>query len=171
MVEGLLRHRLAERGRDARVTSAGVRASEPAVDPDAVRAVASYGPDLCRHAPRQLTREIIEDDGADLVVTMTRDHLRHVVALDRRAWPRTFTLRELVRRASSDGDPAAPDVRTWAEALGASRVAREMMSNDPADDVADPHGLAYARYASTADELDALVRVLVALAPWPRRPE
>ena len=169
MVEGLLRHHLDQRGRVATVTSAGVRASEPAVDPHAVRAVATYGPDLCEHAPRQLTRQIIESDGADLVVTMTRDHLRNVVALDRRAWPRTFTLRELVRRASANGDPAIAHVREWAEALGASRVVREMMSNDPTDDVADPHGLAYNRYTATAEELDSLVRVLVALAPWPAR--
>jgi hypothetical protein len=42
-----------------------------------------------------------------------------------------------------------------------------MMSNDPADDVEDPHGLAPSRYAETAAELDGLVRTLVALAPWP----
>ena len=167
MVEGLLRHHLADRGALVDVTSAGVRASEPAVDPHAVRAIATFGPDLAAHGPRQLTRDIIERDGADLVIAMTRDHLRNVVALDRRAWPRTFTLRELVRRASADGDPSAPDLRSWAEALGSSRVAREMMTSDPADDIDDPHGLAYSRYTDTAQELDAQVRVLVALAPWP----
>jgi protein-tyrosine phosphatase len=168
MVEGLLRHHLGDRADMVRVTSAGVRASEPAVDPDAVRAVSMFGPDLAAHSPRQLTREIIERDGADLVLAMTRDHLRHVVALDRRAWARTFTLRELVRRASADGDPSESSLRAWAEALGASRVAREMMTTDPADDVEDPHGLAYGRYTDTAQELDALVRALVDLAPWPR---
>ena len=167
MVEGLLRHHLGDRADGVDVTSAGVRASEPAVDPDAVRAIAPFGADLAAHAPRQLSRSIIESDGADLVITMTRDHLRNVVALDRRAWPRTFTLRELVRRASSDGDPAATDLRSWAVALGSARVAREMMTSEPADDVEDPHGRAYARYEQTAQELDALVRVLVALAPWP----
>jgi protein-tyrosine phosphatase len=168
MVEGLLRHHLADRGAFVRITSAGVRASEPAVDVDAVRAVATFGPDIAPHAPRQLSREIIECDGTDLVITMTRDHLRQVVALDRRAWPRTFTLRELVRRASADGDRAGADLQRWAEALGTTRAVRQMLTNDPADDVDDPHGLAYGRYEDTARELDHLVRTLVALAPWPQ---
>ena len=48
-----------------------------------------------------LTKEILATDGADLVLTMTREHLRHVVAMDPSAWPRTFTLKEFVRRAQS----------------------------------------------------------------------
>jgi protein-tyrosine phosphatase len=169
MVEGLLRQRLADSDAAVTITSAGVRASEPAVDPRAVSAISTFGPDLTAHCPRQLTRDIIRADGADLVITMTRDHLRQVVAMDRQAWPRTFTLRELVRRSSADGDPNATSLREWATALGASRSAREMLRDDPDDDVADPHGLSDTHYASTAQDVDALVSTLVALAPWPRR--
>src|SRR5688500_14498534 len=59
MVEGLLRHRLADAVAEATIAAAGVRATEPEVDPRAVSAISSFGPDLTGHCPRQLTREII----------------------------------------------------------------------------------------------------------------
>ena len=63
-------------------------------------------------------------DGADLVLVMTREHVRDVVVLDRDAWSRTFTLKELVRRAQGVEPPSAADgVAGWLRRLGEGRRA------------------------------------------------
>ncbi len=112
-VERLFRRRL-EGVRDVdgetwTVTSAGTRRVDARTDINTVRAAASVGIDLNGHLPRVLDREILTTDGADLVLVMTREHVRDVVVLDRDAWSRTFTLKELVRRAQGVEPPSAAD--------------------------------------------------------------
>ena len=100
-------------------------------------------------------------------MSMTRDHLRDVVALDPTVWGRTFTLRELVRRAGAV-PPGALDLPTWRAALGEGRKAADLMRPDPNDDVADPFGGPASGHAAMVRELDDLARRLARLAPLPR---
>ena len=52
--------------------------------------------------------------GADLVLGMTRDHVRQVVLTDQTSFGRTFTLRDFVRRAEHVGPrPAAVPIDVW----------------------------------------------------------
>ncbi len=88
-------------GLDVTVTSAGTRSVSLSVDVEAVHAMGQRGVDISGHVPRQLDRAILDHEGADLIVTMTREHLRTVATSGRMTFPRTFTLREVVRRASS----------------------------------------------------------------------
>jgi protein-tyrosine phosphatase len=169
MAEALLRHHLATRDVDVTVTSAGTRAVDLPVDPVAVDALVRMGVDLADHRPRRLSREIIERDGADLVITMTREHLRDVAVTHRNAFARTFTLPELVRRASAAPASTPVDLSTWATSLGSGRRPGDLLRPDPDDDVDDPYGRGTTAVRATADAIDRMVRSLVDLAPWPRR--
>lgn len=164
VVERLLQQRLDEHGRPAVVTSAGVHGGLLAPHHDTVRAAAASGVSLEGHESRRLTPELLATDGADLVVAMTREHLREIVGLDPGAWPRTFTLKELARRGLSA--PAdAPDLGQWLAAAGTDRRAADLMRPDPTDDVLDPYGAPYPDHVRMVEEVDHLVTTLAKLLP------
>src|SRR5262245_57135116 len=100
MAEGLLAHRLSSLGIESRVRSAGTHAFDLPVSPESVAALGELGVDISAHIPRALDAHILSEDGADLVLTAAREHLRVVSLTDRSVWARTFTLKELVRRGS-----------------------------------------------------------------------
>ena len=86
------------------------------------------------------------------------------------AWPRAFTIRELVRRGQQAGARAPGEpVRDWLARVAGDRGRRDLLGNSPADDVADPAGGPLHGYQATADLLDRLTRDLVELG-WPREP-
>lgn len=169
MAEGLLRHHLDRAGADAVITSAGTHGGRLPVDPDAVAALDALGVDLRSHASRAVTRQVLDTDGADLIITMTREHLRTIATMGRTLFHRTFTLPELVRRASEAPTDLPHDLTGWIETVGDGRRPSQLLGNDPADDVSDPYGTGAAEVRRTAVELDRLVGALVKLAPWPRR--
>src|SRR4051812_20540278 len=76
------------------IVSAGIDARDVRVREDAVEALAEAGVDLTRHQPTPLTSELLRD--SDVVVTMERAVVRTAVNTEPTAWPRTFTLKELV---------------------------------------------------------------------------
>lgn len=168
MAAAILQHHLDEAGIDAVVTSAGTMGPNGLpVDPEAVAAVARWGIDLSAHQPRVFSKEIGAEDGADLIITMERQHLRHVVAADRRTWVRTYTLKELTRRIADAGPMATQDgLASWTSALGTGRRAADMMRDSPLDDIADPYGLGRAAVTRTADELAMFLSGLVFSVPW-----
>ena len=165
MAAGLLLHHLHAAGHDASVTSAGTRAFSLPVDPVATGAVGELDVDISTHVPRQMDRTLLDDEGADLIITMTREHLRAVVASHRTTFPRTFTLRELLRRASVNGRSGVP-FPEWVASVAEGRRAIDLMGDENGDDISDPYGLGRGRVASTAVELDVLIRQLVIAAPW-----
>ena len=96
MTESLLRHRLAAARVSASVSSAGTLGDGGPPPPQVISALAGYG--LAAAAYRG--RAVREGDlaGADVVLAMAREHLRYAVVALPGAWPRAFTLKELVRR-------------------------------------------------------------------------
>ncbi len=148
---------------DARVHSAGLLADGRAVSVEGVRAVSAWGLDTSAHTSRRMTEEMVV--GADLVVAMAREHVREAVLLCPEAWPKTFTLKELVRRAEQAG-PRAPDqpFDEWLGKLHAGRSRSQLLGSSPEDDVADPIGLGAEDYRRTAVDIDQLVGRLVGLA-------
>jgi protein-tyrosine phosphatase len=146
VAERMLARELAGRrdvdGHEWIVRSAGTADLRAPMDRNTIAAAAAIGLDLGDHRARHLTKEILATDGADLVLTMTREHLRHVVGMDPSAWPRTFTLKEFARRADAIR-PAAVEsggVAEWLERVRADRRAADLMRPDPSDDIADPYG-------------------------------
>jgi protein-tyrosine-phosphatase len=78
MAAALLEKHLAGANIGARVRSAGTHAGVLATDPEAVAAMNRHGLDIGNHRSRLLTRAILANEGADLVITMTREQLRRV---------------------------------------------------------------------------------------------
>lgn len=145
------------------VSSAGLLPGGAPATADAQRTVDG----LDDHVSRQLSPAMVED--ASLVIGMERRHVREVVVSSPDVFGRTFTLRELVRRASAVGARGVDEGETvdqWLARVGAGRRAGDLVGDDPADDIADPIGQPLARYRATAAELADLLDRLVALA-WP----
>lgn len=162
MAEVLLRRALADRGVPARVCSAGLLAGGQPAAAEAVQAMAARGLDLAGHQSHRITTEDVR--GADLVLGMAREHVRDVVVLEPAAWPRTFTVKELVRRGAHLG-PRAPDEPwgSWLARLHADRSRSDLLGQSAQDDVADPVGAPLAEYLETAQLLEGAFAVLAAL--------
>ena len=168
VAERLLQQRLTERGSAAVVTSAGTRGGRLAIHDDTVAAAGRSGLDVSDHLSRRLDATLIRDEGADLVIGMTREHLREIVALEPSAWPRTFTLKELGRAANRLG-PVETTVADWVASASAGRRAADLMTPSDDDDLADPYGLERRAHDRMVEEVDDLTRrIAAALAPAPR---
>ena len=162
MAEALLRRRLLDVGETPRVHSAGLRADGLLPSRGAVETLAPRGLDLGAHRSRIMTEEMLAE--ADLVLGMAREHVREAVVLVPSVWPRTFTLKELVRRAEQAGarSPGQP-FDEWLEKVHAGRTRTELLDRATNDDVADPIGLGLEVYERTANEIAGLVDRLVDL--------
>lgn len=155
---------LADRyGIDATADSAGLSFDGRPATPDGVAVMAERGIDTSDHRSRIMTVDHLRD--ADLVIGLAREHLREAVVLERDCFPKAFTLKELVRRGEADGGRRRSDesIDDWVRRLGADRVPRDLIGDDPDDDVADPIGRPRKHYQATADEIGDLVRRLLAV--------
>ena len=169
LLQRRLRGSVDSEGHDWVVHSAGTSITDAAIDPNTRRAAALFGFDLGDHVARTLDASILAVEGRDLVLTMTREHVREVVALDPGAWPRTFTLKEIVRRASSTSAERAEDPAVWLHRLAAGRRAADMVRPDPIDDIEDPYGHPLREHRDMMATVDELADRLVRLGPWLRR--
>ncbi len=161
MAAGLLSARMMARGCRVEVASAGLL--EPGIPPPAevVEAMAERGVAVSGHRSRQVGSPLVE--GADLVVTMTRQQLIEVITLAPDSWWRCFTLVDLVRRAEAIGAPSAgEEARTWVRRLGGARQRAGLLRLDAGDDIEDPMGGPRAGYDRVARQIDALVDSLAA---------
>jgi protein-tyrosine phosphatase len=142
----------------------------PTSPPVYLAAAADVGVDLTDHQPVQVTAGHLAS--ADLVLGATRAHVRELVVLDGDVWPRTFTVKEFVRRGREHGPrPYRRDLRSWAGTVSIGRTIRDLLGESDEDDIADPFGGSDAGYRRTAAELDTLVTELAAVLwpPGPRR--
>jgi protein-tyrosine phosphatase len=167
MAEALLRHRLEQVDPSVAVSSAGLHPGGRPATAHGVATMAARGLDIEPHRSRTLTRELLQR--ADLIIGMAREHVREVAVMEPKAIDRTFTLKELVRAGDgAGGRRLAETMGAWLGRVGRDRPRDDLLGvgHDDAYDVEDPVGRARADYEATADELDALLSRLVALA-WP----
>ncbi|MDP8974988.1 MAG: hypothetical protein M3N28_01190 [Actinomycetota bacterium] len=164
MAEVFLARRLEELGVAAHVHSAGLLDDgRPA---QGVEVLAGMGFDTSTHRSRRMTAEMVEN--ADLVLCMAREHLREAVLLSPAAWPRSFTLKEIVRRGEQSGPrPAGQPFDEWVAKLHAGRSRAGLLGSSVDDDIADPIGGSRTVYKNTAAEIQTLSDRLVELA-WER---
>ena len=162
MAAALLTRRLGVLRTPLAVRSAGLLGGGEPPPPRAVSALASYGLDISGHRSHRMTGADLA--WADLVLGMSREHVRHAVVTMPRTWPRAFTLRELVRRGEEAG-PARPGepLGDWLARVHEGRDRAALLGDSPADDVADPIGGPLRAYADTASQLDGLIGRLAAL--------
>jgi len=162
MAQGLLSARLSERGQPVRVASAGLLGGGRPPPAEVVSVMAGRGIDVTAHRSRQVTAADLE--AAGLILGLTREHVRHAAVLLPGAWPRIFTLRELVRLGRQAGPrPPAEPLAAWLDRAATTRRHRDLLGHSPQDDVADPYRGPLAGYQATADLLDALTADLAAL--------
>jgi protein-tyrosine phosphatase len=153
---------------DVTVTSAGLLDAGHPPPAEVVAVMAGLGIDLSGHRSTQLDVDLVS--AADLVVGMARRHAREVVLLESAAWPRTLTLKDLVRRGEKVGPRQAREgLSSWLDHLHEGRDRMDLVGRAPEDDVADPLGGPQSAYAAAARELGNLVDRVAALL-WPPPP-
>lgn len=166
MVQAMLTARLAARGVTADVSSAGLLGAAWQPPPEVIAVMAARGIDVTGHRSRIVTADDLAS--ADLVLGLAREHVRHAAVLLPEAWPRAFTIRELLRRGQQAG-PRAPGepLAHWLARVAQDRRRHDLLGRHPADDVADPAGGPLRGYQAACGLLDCLARELVELG-WPK---
>jgi protein-tyrosine phosphatase len=165
MGEVLLRDRLIRAGVEAHVHSGGLISEGAPASAHGVTVMARRGLDLKAHRSRPFTPDDVR--AADLVIGMAREHVREAVVMSPDSFGRTFTLRELARRARQAGprrvgpDGVLEPLDTWLARVGAGRRPADLLGSSTEDDVADPIGLSKRTYERTAQEIEELVDVVV----------
>ena len=165
MTEALLGARIAERELPAIVVSAGLLEGGHERPPQVTAVLAKRGIAL----PDRLSRQLLQGDlqRADLVLGMERAHVRHAVLLEPEAWPRTFTLKELVRRGTELGSRSPVESPgAWLARAHEGRDRPDMLGDSLLDDVADPYEGPSSAYEAAVIEIEDLVDRLVSLL-WP----
>ena len=171
LAEQLLIAALEPAGIPLRVTSAGTRAlvGQP-MTPEAAQLSRVHGGDPDRHVARQLTRELVE--GADLILTATRDHRGEVVSLSPVASRLTFTLRQFARITAAgvaEVEPpeagvtepgVRPALQAYVAAVAASRGFAPPPERATDDDVEDPYRQSKQVYRRAARAIDEAVRTI-----------
>lgn len=167
LAEALLRHRLAMFGVEGvTVSSAGFLADGQPVADGTLRVLHR------RKVPiegltlsTRVTPEMLS--AADLILAMARQHVREAVMLNPYVVDRSFTLKEIVRRAGERG-ARGDDERfdDWLARIAEGRTPAAHLGDSDEDDIADPMGAPHRVFRKTADELDALLDRFVGLA-WP----
>jgi protein-tyrosine phosphatase len=166
MVEAFMTRWFARAGINAVVDSAGASAAPgaPPLD-EVVKVMLEFGVDVTEHQSKLLVPERVGK--ADLVIGLTREHLREAVVLEPEVFERSFTLKELVRRGHERGArPSQSPLRPWLEWLLAGRRIDDLLGASSDDDVADPLGHSYAAFRQAASELCTLSKESVSLL-WP----
>lgn len=116
MAEALFRHMLEKEGLSSkyRVCSAGTSAfpGMPASH-NAIEALSQMGIDLSFHSSSAVSKEAVLN--ADLILTMTATHKRHLMLLHPEAADKTFTLKEYAAggKGGDVADPFGGDLETY----------------------------------------------------------
>ena len=162
MAAGLLAHRLSELGVTARVWSAGMLHGGDPPLPEVVSVMAGYAIDITAHRSR--VADAADLARADLVLAMAREHLRYAVVTQPGAWPRAFTLRELIRRGERIGArrPGEP-LSGWLSRAHEGRERAALLGDSAEDDVPDPAGKPLREVVDVARLLDRSVARLAEL--------
>ena len=162
MAAALLARRLAVLGVTVPVNSAGMIGGGDPPHPEVVSVMAWYGIEIASHRSR--IARATDLAGASLVLAMARENLRHAVITEPGAWPRAFTLKELIRRGEQIGPrPQGEPFVDWLSRTHLGRERTSLLGDSAADDVADPAGGSLRAYADTASLLDRLVMRLTEL--------
>ena len=129
---------------------------------EVVNAGARRGVDLRGHRSVQVEPWMLDE--ADLIVTMARSHVRELSVREQRCWPKSFTLRELVRRGSRVG-PRQPEqpFSEWLASVREGRRTGDLFGADGRDDVLDPMGGSQEAFDEMVEILDVLTAELADL--------
>jgi protein-tyrosine phosphatase len=155
MAAALLGARLDERHVSLRVASAGLLSEGMPPPREVVDVMWTVGVDLSGHRSRLVSPEMLR--AAALVVGMTRQHLVELTVMVPAVWERTFTLSELIHRATGVGGRRQDEsVQHWVGRVQAGRTRAGVLALPLSDDIADPMGGRLKAYERTREQLSAL---------------
>ncbi|MHA7985512.1 arsenate-mycothiol transferase ArsC [Rathayibacter sp. CAU 1779] len=116
--------------------SAGLIEGGRPMPPAGVQVAREWGFDLASHVSKRADVRGLR--GWDVIITMTREHVRELVAADAELWPRVFTLRQFVRWLDDHRPSRHVLLGEWIDLVGADRHRSEMIGASADDDIADP---------------------------------
>lgn len=166
MAAALFAEQIEQLATPVEVSSAGIRATgglaNRGVPDEVLEVMLPYGIDLGAHRSRALSQSMLEQ--SDLIIGMGRRHVQEAVLIDPPSWPKSFMLKELVRRGNQLG-PRRPDqgFRSWIDAAHGDRTRQGLVGRSPDDEVDDPYGGSLSEYRATAAELAELTLELTGL--------
>lgn len=154
MAEGFLRREAQDRGLGITIRSTGTHAwTGRAATIDGRRVMADMGVPIDDHRTLELDRDLV--NWADLIIGLSREHVRETVRAFPEADAKTFTLKGFLELLPTL--PPFQDTVTWLEEAARLRNA----GGGPADqDVDDPIGEREAAYRRVASEIRELVERL-----------
>ncbi|WP_243062404.1 hypothetical protein [Humibacter sp. RRB41] len=134
LAEAIARRRFA--GLPFAFASAGLIEGGRPMPPNGVLVSQEWGFDMSRHVSRRADVRNLRD--WDVIVTMSRKHVRELVASDSELWPRVFTLPQFARWLDEHPPRRHVLLREWIEQEGSERPRSDMIGASPEDDIADP---------------------------------
>lgn len=166
MAEALLVHRLTQAEvPHVGVSSAGFLPGGAPIADEVIDVLRARGIGVEAHLSREVTTADLEV--ADLVLAMARQHVREAVTALPESFDRTFTLKELVRRAEQNGGlEPGDDLADWLSRLNVGRTPSQHLGSSDLDDIADPVGRPRRVFKKTAAEIDDLLDRLGTHLRW-----
>jgi protein-tyrosine phosphatase len=161
MAEAIARRRFA--GLPFAFASAGLIEGGRPMPPAGVQVAGENGFDLSGHLSKRADTTQLR--GWDVILTMTREHVRELVAADPELWPRVFTLPQFVRWLDEHPPSRHVLLREWIELAGSERPRSDMIGSNEQDDIADPVDEPAEAWrvlvAELTSEIDSMARHLV----------
>jgi len=169
MAEAFARALVSSKAPHVQISSAGFLDEGRSVTREISKVMMKRGVDMSGH--RSSVTAAVLDRRPDLIICMARQHVRAVTDLDPSLFTRTFTLKEFVRLAETEGPRRAGEpLAEYANKLAAGRQTGHMLGIRAADDIADPIGQSLSTYRKCATEIETLIIKMGALiwkAPSP----
>lgn len=143
--------------------SAGIRMGHgESIPRSGLRVASEIGLNISEHRSRRAATSELRV--WDVILAMTREHVRELVAADPTLWPRAFTIKQFRRWLEEHPPAPGADLREWIDRAAADRSRFEAVGASHDDDIADPLRLpaaAWRRMAAVMDEeLAAIFRSL-----------
>jgi protein-tyrosine phosphatase len=147
-----MRAEAARRGLSVKVFSMGLIRSGLPMPGRGIAVAAEFGLDLRDHLSEQLRLDRLE--AVDLVLGMSRTHVREVVSAMPSVWPRAFTLKQFSRFAAGRTVPRRARLSSWLESEAEERSRGELLGHSVQDDIADPLRASVAVWRTVIREID-----------------
>lgn len=136
------------------VSSAGFMQEGRQVPQEVLKVMGKRGLDLNHHLSSHVQGALVP--APDLIITMSRQHIRSLAGVAQELIPRTFTLKEFVRRAGAAPHRGPGEtLGAYAERLSRGRQLRSLATGGE-EDVEDPIGKRLPAYERCARELQDL---------------
>lgn len=118
------------------IGSAGlIRGGQP-VPPNGLQVASEFDLDLLHHQSKQVDARNLT--GWDVILTMTREHIREIIAVNPALWPRVFTIKQFRRWLEENPPSRRARLGLWIDVAAAERSRFDAIGADPNDEIADP---------------------------------